>query len=256
MRSAGSVSAAARTSPIGRAATTAPPACRFAWSRNEFKPNAHPAPVDQAQCAILMPPPASPGRPTSSSSCSIAISPARHPTGGMTGMDELDYRRHGRADAGRRRYIIEYREPPTSGWAAGPADRRLPDRSPGRRPVDDLQLLRPRPADRPGPRHLSHPRPYPPRRARPGCPMSISAIGSRARGGWPTRPASARSSGSGAAAGHGSSPKRQTPPPDSLPSTYQARVEQDPSRQELIALVQAATVLFWLMSGRIKVNDL
>ena len=46
-------------------------------------------------------------------------------------------------------------------------------------------------------RHLHDPRPYRARRAGSACRTSISAIGSRARRRWPTRPPTCRRSGSG-----------------------------------------------------------
>ena len=82
----------------------------------------------------------------------------------MAEMDESDF-----ADMVEqtpvRTYVIEYREPSVDG-RPGQAGRRLPQRPAERRPVDDLQLLRCRPERAQGPRHLHHPRPYHPRRAR------------------------------------------------------------------------------------------
>ncbi len=65
----------------------------------------------------------------------------RHPGGGMAAMDEIDYAdmvEHTSVSS----FVIEYREPSEDG-AARPLGRRVPDRPPGRRVVDDLQLLRP-----------------------------------------------------------------------------------------------------------------
>ena len=97
-------------------------------------------------------------------------------------------------------FIVEYREPPPDGEPR-PAGRRLPDRPAGRRPVDDLQLLRSRSRGPLRARQLHHPRPYPRAPREPACPMSISAIGSRVRRGCSTRCATARSNGCGPTAG-------------------------------------------------------
>ena len=85
-----------------------------------------------------------------------------------------------------RSYVIEYREPSVTA-RPGQAGRRLPDRPAGRRAVDDLQLLRPRSETRArasAPTSSSTTSGAP---REPGCPMSTSAIGSKARRAWPTR---------------------------------------------------------------------
>ena len=133
--------------------------------------------------------------------CSAAISPTRHPGGGMAEMDESDF-----ADMVEqtpvRTYVIEYREP-SVGRPAGQAGRRLPVGPAGRRPVDDLQLLRCRPGRAQGAWHLHHPRPHHPRRARRPALCLSRLLGRRLARAWRTRPASARSSGSAATAGGG-----------------------------------------------------
>ena len=89
------------------------------------------------------------------------------------------FRRHGRADAGphlRHRISRAVGRRP-----AGQAGRRLPERPAGRRPVDDLQLLRCRAGARArasAPTSSSTTSSAP--RA-PACPTSTSAIGSKAR---------------------------------------------------------------------------
>ena len=89
---------------------------------------------------------------------------ARHPGGGMADMDEHDF-----ADMVEqtpvRTYVVEYREPSVDGRPGRLVGACLTDQQ-ARRPVDDLQLLRCRRRRPQGPRHLHHPRPYHPRRAR------------------------------------------------------------------------------------------
>ena len=65
---------------------------------------------------------------------------ARHPEGGMVEMDEHDFSDMVEQSPVKT-YIVEYRER-SVGRRARPPGRRLPDRPAGRRPVDDLFLLR------------------------------------------------------------------------------------------------------------------
>ena len=134
---------------------------------------------------------------------------ARHPAGGMVDMDESDFSDMVEQSPVKT-YVVEYREPSVDG-RPGQARRRVPDRPAGRRPVDDLQLLRARRSPRgraSAPTSSSTISSAPGAR---GCPMSISAIGSRNRGRMAYKaklPPAA--SGSAPTAGAASSPNRKS----------------------------------------------
>jgi len=122
----------------------------------------------------------------------------RHPGGGMAEMDESDF-----ADMVEqtpvRTYLVEYREPSKNGKPGRLVGACLSDQQ-----GDGLSMIYSFFDVGPGSRKglgtyiiLDHIL----RAARAGCPTSTSAIGSKARRAWPTRPASARSSASAATAG-------------------------------------------------------
>ncbi len=125
---------------------------------------------------------------------------SRHPGGGMAAMDETDF-----ADMVEHTpvtsVLVEYREPTETGEPGRLVGACLTDRQ-----ADGYSMIYsfydPEHESPLGPR-LHHPRPYPPRAARPGCPMSISATGSKARRGCSTRSATARSSGWAPTGGNG-----------------------------------------------------
>jgi arginyl-tRNA--protein-N-Asp/Glu arginylyltransferase len=142
---------------------------------------------------------ASRGRPKSNMRCCAAISPQRHPGGGMAEMDEQDFRRHGRADAGphlcHRISRAVGRRPPRQ------AGRRLPQRPAG----DGLSMIYS--FFDVGPTRkglgtyiiLDHII----RAARAGLPYVYLGYWVEGLGAWPTRRASSRSSASAATAGLG-----------------------------------------------------
>ena len=113
--------------------------------------------------------------------------------------------------------LTEYRARSGTGDQPGygsPA-RGLPDRPPRRRPVAGLFLLRSR-RRAPVARQLMSFSTISRRRAASACPMSISAIGSRGRRRWATRPATCRRSASACTAGRGWSGRAAGSPRRSL----------------------------------------
>ena len=121
-----------------------------------------------ASCCAAMPTsrsaPASRGRPRSNMQLLRRYLAARHPGGGMAEMDESDF-----ADMVEqtpvRTYVIEYREPSVDGRPGKLVGACLSDQQ-----SDGLSMIYSffdvGPDARQGPRHLHHPRPYHPRRAR------------------------------------------------------------------------------------------
>ncbi len=130
---------------------------------------------------------------------------ARHPEGGMADMSSLDFAMMVE-DTHIETHLAEYRlrRAPDDTSRFGLALRGVPDRPARRRPVPRLFLLRapPRP---PLARSLRHPRPYREGPRASACRTSISAIGSRGRRRWATRPPTCRRSASACTAGRGSS---------------------------------------------------
>ena len=151
------------------------------------------------------------------------------PPGRRNGGDGRErFRRHGRADAGPHLHHRISRA--VGGWPPGQAGRRLPQRPAERRPVDDLQLLRRRARLRARASAPTSSSTISSARRAPACLMSISAIGSKARPAWPTRPASGRSDGSAVTAGGAWmkwSERRQTREPFVLPTRREPQALTD-----------------------------
>ena len=107
---------------------------------------------------------ASRGRPKNNMRCCAAILPQRHPGGGMAEMDEHDF-----ADMVEqtpvRTYVIEYREPSVDGRPGKLVGACLSDQQgDGLSMIYSFYDVGERRAQ--GARHLHHPRPHHPRRAR------------------------------------------------------------------------------------------
>ena len=149
-------------------------------------------------------PRASRGPPKSNSICSAAISRCATPAAEWRRWTTSDF-----ADMVEqtpvRTYVVEYREPSVDGRPGRLVGACLSDQQ-----SDGLSMIYSFFDVGPGARRkglgtfiiLDHIQSAP--RA-PACPMSTSAIGSRGRSGWPTRPGSGRWSGSAGTAGSGSS---------------------------------------------------